>query len=116
MLTEDQGNDTPAFILALLTAGGGITGYVRTGSVPSVAAGCTVGALVRSLSPFYFPYSFPPLLFNFPQPPPPRLSDCAYAHSPPPVCPRRLSYPYAPTLRSRARASCLRRLSRELHP
>ncbi|KAK5166352.1 hypothetical protein LTR04_000714 [Oleoguttula sp. CCFEE 6159] len=34
-----------AFILAALTAGGGTMGYVRTGSVPSVAAGCTVGAL-----------------------------------------------------------------------
>jgi uncharacterized membrane protein (UPF0136 family) len=33
------------YILATLTAGGGITGYVRTGSIPSVAAGCTVGAL-----------------------------------------------------------------------
>ncbi|KAL2041361.1 hypothetical protein N7G274_005743 [Stereocaulon virgatum] len=36
---------TQAFLLALLTAGGGLTGYVRTGSVPSVAAGMTVGAL-----------------------------------------------------------------------
>jgi len=36
---------TPAFILAALTTSGGITGYVRTGSVPSVAAGCTVGFL-----------------------------------------------------------------------
>ncbi|KAF2772129.1 putative UPF0136 membrane protein [Teratosphaeria nubilosa] len=36
---------TIAFVLAGLTAGGGITGYVRTGSVPSIAAGCTVGAL-----------------------------------------------------------------------
>jgi len=34
-----------AYFLALLTAGGGITGYIRTGSVPSIAAGCTVGAL-----------------------------------------------------------------------
>lgn len=32
-------------MLALLTSLGGITGYVRTGSVPSVAAGITVGAL-----------------------------------------------------------------------
>ena len=39
-------NSNSAFILALLTAGGGITGYVRTGSIPSVTAGCTVGALV----------------------------------------------------------------------
>ena len=36
-----------ALVLGALTAGGGITGYVRTGSVPSIAAGCTVGLLVR---------------------------------------------------------------------
>ncbi|CZT19610.1 related to UPF0136 domain protein [Ramularia collo-cygni] len=35
---------TIALILGALTAGGGITGYVRTGSIPSVTAGCTVGA------------------------------------------------------------------------
>ena len=29
----------------MLTAGGGITGYARAGSVPSLAAGCSVGAL-----------------------------------------------------------------------
>ncbi|MCJ1418728.1 hypothetical protein MMC32_005079 [Xylographa parallela] len=40
-----MGQDTPAYILAALTAGGGITGYIRTGSIPSIAAGCTVGAL-----------------------------------------------------------------------
>ncbi|EOA86368.1 hypothetical protein ACJQWK_05659 [Exserohilum turcicum] len=34
-----------ALVLGALTAGGGITGYVRTGSVPSIAAGCTVGLL-----------------------------------------------------------------------
>ncbi|KAF2132722.1 hypothetical protein P153DRAFT_364008 [Dothidotthia symphoricarpi CBS 119687] len=34
-----------ALVLGALTAGGGITGYVRTGSVPSVAAGVTVGSL-----------------------------------------------------------------------
>ncbi|KAI9662433.1 MAG: hypothetical protein M1821_008600 [Bathelium mastoideum] len=34
-----------AYILAALTAGGGTMGYVRTGSVPSIAAGGTVGAL-----------------------------------------------------------------------
>ena len=33
------------YILATLTAGGGTIGYLRTGSIPSVAAGCTVGAL-----------------------------------------------------------------------
>ncbi|EMC95270.1 hypothetical protein BAUCODRAFT_123733 [Baudoinia panamericana UAMH 10762] len=34
-----------AYILAGLTAGGGITGYIRAGSVPSMVAGCSVGAL-----------------------------------------------------------------------
>lgn len=41
-----QQSDTAALILGALTAGGGITGYVRTGSVPSIAAGVTVGSLV----------------------------------------------------------------------
>ncbi|KAF1353686.1 transmembrane proteins 14C-domain-containing protein [Delphinella strobiligena] len=36
---------TIAFVLASLTAGGGTMGYVRTGSVPSIAAGVSVGAL-----------------------------------------------------------------------
>ena len=49
-----QGNDFPAFVLGALTAGGGITGYVRTGSVPSVTAGVTVGALVRITPSFQF--------------------------------------------------------------
>jgi uncharacterized membrane protein (UPF0136 family) len=35
--------------LGALTSVGGITGYVRTGSVPSIAAGLTVGALVGPL-------------------------------------------------------------------
>ncbi|PSN69685.1 hypothetical protein BS50DRAFT_446732, partial [Corynespora cassiicola Philippines] len=34
-----------ALVLGALTAGGGVTGYVRTGSIPSVAAGVTVGSL-----------------------------------------------------------------------
>ncbi|KIV93741.1 hypothetical protein PV10_04934 [Exophiala mesophila] len=38
-------NETPAYILAALTSIGGVTGYVRTGSIPSIAAGLTVGAL-----------------------------------------------------------------------
>ncbi|KAF2634115.1 hypothetical protein P280DRAFT_474862 [Massarina eburnea CBS 473.64] len=37
--------DTIGLVLGALTAGGGITGYVRTGSIPSVAAGVTVGVL-----------------------------------------------------------------------
>ncbi|MCJ1486476.1 hypothetical protein MMC06_006653, partial [Schaereria dolodes] len=44
-----------AFLLAALTAGGGITGYIRTGSVPSIAAGLTVGALVNNPPPFFIP-------------------------------------------------------------
>ncbi|KAH8602562.1 transmembrane proteins 14C-domain-containing protein [Bisporella sp. PMI_857] len=40
-----MGIDTPAFILGALTAGGGTLGYIRTGSIPSVVAGVTVGTL-----------------------------------------------------------------------
>ncbi|KAI6716886.1 hypothetical protein JHW43_000619, partial [Diplocarpon mali] len=39
------GIETPAFVLGALTAGGGTFGYFKTGSIPSVAAGITVGAL-----------------------------------------------------------------------
>ncbi|KAK5328851.1 hypothetical protein LTR70_001005 [Exophiala xenobiotica] len=38
-------SELPAFILGILTSVGGVTGYARTGSVPSIAAGLTVGAL-----------------------------------------------------------------------
>jgi len=34
-----------AFIIGALTAGGGTFGYIKTGSVPSIAAGLTVGTL-----------------------------------------------------------------------
>ncbi|KAJ8127791.1 hypothetical protein O1611_g5846 [Lasiodiplodia mahajangana] len=34
-----------AYVLGALTAGGGTMGYIRTGSVPSIAAGVTVGLL-----------------------------------------------------------------------
>ncbi|CZT47305.1 related to UPF0136 domain protein [Rhynchosporium secalis] len=40
-----QGIETPAFIIGALTASGGTYGYLKTGSIPSVAAGVTVGAL-----------------------------------------------------------------------
>jgi uncharacterized membrane protein (UPF0136 family) len=40
-----QPNETPAYILCALVSLGGVTGYVRTGSVPSITAGLTVGAL-----------------------------------------------------------------------
>ncbi|KAI0539661.1 transmembrane proteins 14C-domain-containing protein [Xylaria digitata] len=33
------------YVLGALTAGGGSIGYARTGSVPSIAAGVTVGLL-----------------------------------------------------------------------
>jgi len=38
-------SENPAYILSALTSIGGITGYVRTGSVPSITAGLLVGAL-----------------------------------------------------------------------
>ncbi|QDS67719.1 hypothetical protein FKW77_005749 [Venturia effusa] len=37
--------DQIALLVGFLVAGGGITGYVRTGSIPSVVAGCSVGLL-----------------------------------------------------------------------
>jgi len=46
MLSQGN-NEIPAYILGALTAGGGTMGYIRTGSVPSIAAGLTVGILVR---------------------------------------------------------------------
>lgn len=49
-----QSLENVAFILSALTAGGGITGYARTGSIPSVTAGVAVGALV-STSLFHIP-------------------------------------------------------------
>ena len=45
ILTVPQSLANTALIIGALTAGGGITGYIRTGSVPSVAAGVTVGLL-----------------------------------------------------------------------
>jgi len=40
-----MGLELPSYILAVLTASGGIAGYARTRSVPSIVAGCTVGIL-----------------------------------------------------------------------
>jgi len=39
------GIETIAYIIGALTAGGGTFGYIKTGSVPSIAAGGTVGIL-----------------------------------------------------------------------
>lgn len=36
---------TISYVIAVLTAGGGIMGYAKTRSVPSIVAGCTVGLL-----------------------------------------------------------------------
>ncbi|KAI6766726.1 hypothetical protein HG531_011948 [Fusarium graminearum] len=35
----------PAYIMGAVVAGGGIMGYAKSGSVPSIVAGCTVGLL-----------------------------------------------------------------------
>jgi len=40
-----MGIELPAYIIGAITAGGGTFGYVKTGSIPSVVAGVTVGTL-----------------------------------------------------------------------
>jgi len=40
-----MGIEVPAFIIGALTAGGGTFGYIKTGSIPSIVAGLTVGTL-----------------------------------------------------------------------
>lgn len=42
---SNQSLDYTSFFLAALTAGGGIMGYAKTRSLPSIIAGCSVGAL-----------------------------------------------------------------------
>ncbi|RSM13462.1 hypothetical protein CDV31_005882 [Fusarium ambrosium] len=37
--------EIPAYVLGAVTASGGIMGYARTGSIPSIVAGCAVGFL-----------------------------------------------------------------------
>src|SRR4051794_37041598 len=50
-----QGIETSAFIIGVLTAGGGTFGYIKTGSIPSVTAGVTVGVLVCTFIPIMIP-------------------------------------------------------------
>lgn len=56
LLLYKKGIETAAYILGAITAGGGTFGFVKTGSVPSIAAGLTVGTLVdaleKTISPF----------------------------------------------------------------
>ncbi|CEI39174.1 hypothetical protein FVEN_g10534 [Fusarium venenatum] len=37
--------EVPAYIMGAVVAGGGIMGYAKSRSVPSIVAGCTVGLL-----------------------------------------------------------------------
>jgi hypothetical protein len=91
--TPNQSLDTVALILGTLTAGGGITGYARTGSVPSIAAGVTVGALVCPHST-YNPH---PVLVIV------RNNHLIIQLTSPLVHPRRLAYPLSRPVRCRTR-------------
>lgn len=39
--------ELPAYIMGAVVAGGGIMGYAKSGSIPSIVAGCTVGLLCK---------------------------------------------------------------------
>ncbi|KAI9854787.1 MAG: hypothetical protein M1824_006599 [Vezdaea acicularis] len=41
----EGGIETTAYVLGFLNAAGGTVGYVKSGSIPSIVAGCSVGAL-----------------------------------------------------------------------
>ena len=47
--TTTQPLDSIGFILGAITAAGGTIGFVKSGSIPSIAAGLSVGALVSPL-------------------------------------------------------------------
>lgn len=40
--------ETSAYVLGFLTASGGIYGYIKTGSIPSITAGISIGLLYLS--------------------------------------------------------------------
>jgi hypothetical protein len=89
--TPNQSLDTVALILGALTAGGGITGYARTGSVPSIAAGVTVGSLVCPHS-IYNPHPVLVTIHN---------NRLTIQLTSPPVHPRRLAHPLSRPVRCR---------------
>lgn len=39
--------ELPAYIMGAVVAGGGIMGYAKSRSIPSIVAGCTVGLLCK---------------------------------------------------------------------
>lgn len=100
---QQQSLATAALILGALTAGGGITGYVRTGSVPSIAAGVTVGSLVcpHSTAPPSHPSSIPYT------PHPTNLQLHEQVPNDLPVHTRRPAHPLARPIRCRTRAPSL---------
>jgi uncharacterized membrane protein (UPF0136 family) len=53
-----QGLENIAYVLGSLTAGGGTIGFLKSGSVPSIAAGWTVGLLCMCRLPL------PPIMFR----------------------------------------------------
>jgi uncharacterized membrane protein (UPF0136 family) len=46
--TSPEALSTISYVIAAMTAGGGIMGYAKTRSVPSIVAGCTVGFLCKA--------------------------------------------------------------------
>lgn len=99
-----QASETPAYIISALTSIGGVTGYVRTGSVPSIAAGLTVGALVC------IPVHLFPLTYLSP-----RLR-LVLTHICQIVRPGRLPHLETPTIRCRTRLARIRHPSRQQYP
>lgn len=51
LLNSTQGLELPSYILSALTAAGGVAGYARTKSKPSIIAGTAVGLLCTSTAP-----------------------------------------------------------------
>ncbi|KAK0392726.1 hypothetical protein NLU13_2221 [Sarocladium strictum] len=45
MASSPEALSTISYVFGAMTAGGGIMGFAKTGSMPSIIAGCTVGFL-----------------------------------------------------------------------